>query len=244
MSHTSRRTFLKSSPEPRPQSQPRCATSPHASMRPSTRQASCGLQLYSVRELLPKDFDGTLKKLAAAGYKECEAAGYYNKTAAQWKASMDAAGLRCRQHSITPSPTSSRNSTSYSITATPSASNTSSAPGLVFIAIPRRRASLTSTTGAGLPTSSTRLGRKVKSYRPHLRLSQSHRRVRHRERRRFLRRTAQAYRPRLRRHGDGLWMGGRRRPQPRRIPQAIPRALPPVPRQRPRLGLGRLVQRT
>jgi sugar phosphate isomerase/epimerase len=54
-----------------------------------------GLQLYSVREMLPKDLDGTLKKLAAIGYKECEAAGYFGRTAAQWKQSMDAAGLRC-----------------------------------------------------------------------------------------------------------------------------------------------------
>lgn len=54
-----------------------------------------GLQLYSVRELLPKDFDGTLHKLAAIGYKEVEAAGYFDKSAADWKRSMDAAGLRC-----------------------------------------------------------------------------------------------------------------------------------------------------
>ncbi len=54
-----------------------------------------GLQLYSVRALLPKDFDGTLAKLSAAGYKNVEAAGYYNKTAAEWRKAMDAAGLRC-----------------------------------------------------------------------------------------------------------------------------------------------------
>jgi len=54
-----------------------------------------GVQLYSVRDLLPKDFDGTLHKLSSIGYKVVEAAGYYNKTAAQWKQSMDAAGLRC-----------------------------------------------------------------------------------------------------------------------------------------------------
>jgi len=54
-----------------------------------------GLQLYSVRDLLPKDFDGTLHQLAAAGYKEVEAAGYFNKTAVEWKAAMDQAGLRC-----------------------------------------------------------------------------------------------------------------------------------------------------
>ena len=54
-----------------------------------------GLQLYSVRDLLPKDFDGTLRKLSAAGYVEVEAAGYFDKTAADWKHAMDAAGLRC-----------------------------------------------------------------------------------------------------------------------------------------------------
>jgi sugar phosphate isomerase/epimerase len=54
-----------------------------------------GLQLYSVRDLLPRDFDGTLHQLSAAGYKEVEAAGYYNKTAAEWKHAVDQAGLRC-----------------------------------------------------------------------------------------------------------------------------------------------------
>lgn len=54
-----------------------------------------GLQLYSLRELLPKDFDGTLKAIAAAGYTEVEAAGYYAMSAQEFKQSMDAAGLRC-----------------------------------------------------------------------------------------------------------------------------------------------------
>lgn len=54
-----------------------------------------GLQLYSVRNLLPKDFDGTLRQLADAGYKEMEAAGFYNKTAAEFRHAMDQAGLRC-----------------------------------------------------------------------------------------------------------------------------------------------------
>jgi sugar phosphate isomerase/epimerase len=54
-----------------------------------------GLQLYSVRDLLPKDFDGTLAKLRAAGYTEVEAAGYYNRTAAEFRHAMDQAGLRC-----------------------------------------------------------------------------------------------------------------------------------------------------
>jgi sugar phosphate isomerase/epimerase len=54
-----------------------------------------GLQLYSVRELLPKDFEGTLRKVSAAGYTEVEAAGYYGKSAKEFRAAMDRAGLRC-----------------------------------------------------------------------------------------------------------------------------------------------------
>lgn len=54
-----------------------------------------GLQLYSVRDLLPKDFDGTLAQLHAAGYSVVEAAGFYNRTAADFRSSMDKAGLRC-----------------------------------------------------------------------------------------------------------------------------------------------------
>ncbi|HSZ15518.1 MAG TPA: TIM barrel protein [Terracidiphilus sp.] len=54
-----------------------------------------GLQLYSVRNLLPNDFDGTLHQLSEAGYREVEAAGYFSKTAAEFRHSMDQAGLRC-----------------------------------------------------------------------------------------------------------------------------------------------------
>jgi len=54
-----------------------------------------GLQLYSVRDLLPKDFDGTLGKLREAGYTEVEAAGYYDRSAAEFRKAMDRAGLRC-----------------------------------------------------------------------------------------------------------------------------------------------------
>jgi sugar phosphate isomerase/epimerase len=54
-----------------------------------------GLQLYSVRTLLPKDYAGTLKQIAALGYKEVEAAGFYNLPVEQVKKAMQAAGLRC-----------------------------------------------------------------------------------------------------------------------------------------------------
>ena len=54
-----------------------------------------GLELYSVRDMLPKDYAGTLKKVAALGYREVEAAGYYGHSAADVKAAMASAGLRC-----------------------------------------------------------------------------------------------------------------------------------------------------
>jgi sugar phosphate isomerase/epimerase len=52
-----------------------------------------GLQLYSVRDMLPKDYEGTLKQIAALGYQEVESAGYFGHTAPQVKAAMSAAGL-------------------------------------------------------------------------------------------------------------------------------------------------------
>jgi sugar phosphate isomerase/epimerase len=54
-----------------------------------------GLQLYSVRQDLAKDYAGTLKQLGAIGYQEVEAAGFFDQTALQVRQAMDAAGLRC-----------------------------------------------------------------------------------------------------------------------------------------------------
>jgi sugar phosphate isomerase/epimerase len=54
-----------------------------------------GVQLYSVRDLLPKDYEGTLKQLGAIGYREVEAAGFFDHTPGQVKQAMDHAGLRC-----------------------------------------------------------------------------------------------------------------------------------------------------
>jgi sugar phosphate isomerase/epimerase len=54
-----------------------------------------GVQLYSVREALAKDYLGTLKQVAAIGYREVEAAGFYNHSAADVKQMMADAGLRC-----------------------------------------------------------------------------------------------------------------------------------------------------
>jgi sugar phosphate isomerase/epimerase len=39
-----------------------------------------GVQLYTVRDLLQDDFEGTIEKVAQLGYDELEFAGYYNRT--------------------------------------------------------------------------------------------------------------------------------------------------------------------
>jgi sugar phosphate isomerase/epimerase len=54
-----------------------------------------GLQLYSVRTLLPKDYVGTLKQVAAIGYREVEAAGFFGHSPEEVKQAMSAAGLHC-----------------------------------------------------------------------------------------------------------------------------------------------------
>jgi sugar phosphate isomerase/epimerase len=90
MSIASRRSFLKAS------SAVAAATAVGADLLSAAPlKFPIGLQLYSVRELLPKDFDGTLAKVRADGYTEVEAAGYYDKPAADFKKAMDNAGLRC-----------------------------------------------------------------------------------------------------------------------------------------------------
>ena len=62
-----------------------------------------GLQLYSVRNQLPRDFQGTLNQLSTAGYKEVEAAGYFDKTAADFGNALQNAGLKCvsTHHALT-----------------------------------------------------------------------------------------------------------------------------------------------
>lgn len=54
-----------------------------------------GLQLYSVRDILPTDYAGTLRQLAALGYREVEAAGFFGHSPSEVKQAMDHAGLQC-----------------------------------------------------------------------------------------------------------------------------------------------------
>ena len=48
-----------------------------------------GLQLYTVRDLLEADFEGTLERVAAIGYTNLEFAGYYRRTPEQVRATLD-----------------------------------------------------------------------------------------------------------------------------------------------------------
>ena len=48
-----------------------------------------GLQLYTVRTEMAKDFEGTLAKVAAAGYQEVEFAGYFDQDPKKVRAILD-----------------------------------------------------------------------------------------------------------------------------------------------------------
>src|ERR1700734_2935023 len=91
MSTTSRRSFLK-------------ATGAVAAIAAASRfeterldaerlRLPIGLQLYSVRNQLPTHFAGTLAQVRSAGYTVVEAAGYFDRPAADFRRAMDAAGL-------------------------------------------------------------------------------------------------------------------------------------------------------
>ncbi len=59
----------------------------------SARLEKVGLQLYTVRDLMKADFEGTLAHVAQIGYKEVEFAGYFNHAPAEVKAMLDRHGL-------------------------------------------------------------------------------------------------------------------------------------------------------
>jgi sugar phosphate isomerase/epimerase len=53
-----------------------------------------GVQLYTVREPLERDFEGTLARIAEIGYREVEFAGYFGRAPGQVRRALAAAGLR------------------------------------------------------------------------------------------------------------------------------------------------------
>lgn len=52
-----------------------------------------GLQLYTVRDLMKKDFEGTIAKVAQIGYKEVEFAGYFDHSPQDVRAILQKDGL-------------------------------------------------------------------------------------------------------------------------------------------------------
>lgn len=52
-----------------------------------------GLQLYTLRNEMKADFNGTLEKVAATGYKEVEFAGYFDRKPQEVKATLAKLGL-------------------------------------------------------------------------------------------------------------------------------------------------------
>jgi sugar phosphate isomerase/epimerase len=77
-----------------------CASGSAAGGSAAARSSSVGLtdrigvQLYSVRDRMEKDFTGTLEGVAKIGFKEVEFAGYYNRTPQDVRAIIDRLGLR------------------------------------------------------------------------------------------------------------------------------------------------------
>jgi sugar phosphate isomerase/epimerase len=92
MTRISRRTFLKTA-----SASAACAALWNSApwLMANALGLPLGVQLYSVRDLLPKDYEGTLKQLGAIGYREVEAAGFFDHTPGQVKQAMDHAGLHC-----------------------------------------------------------------------------------------------------------------------------------------------------
>ena len=60
----------------------------------AVRADRIGLQLYTVRDQMEKDFTGTLERVAQIGYREVEFAGYFNHTPEQVRQLLDRLGLR------------------------------------------------------------------------------------------------------------------------------------------------------
>ncbi|MGB2653121.1 MAG: TIM barrel protein, partial [Candidatus Acidiferrum sp.] len=69
------------------------AAHPSWAVETTHRIKRVGLQLYTVRSEMPKDFSGTIAKVARTGYKEVEFAGYFDHTPKEVRAIVDKNGL-------------------------------------------------------------------------------------------------------------------------------------------------------
>ena len=102
MRRMNRRTFIGSSlaatlsaaAQPAWAALPLNPGSSKANLENPTRQIDrIGLQLYTVRAAMKTDFEGTIAKVAATGYKEVEFAGYFGRTPQQVKETLQRCGL-------------------------------------------------------------------------------------------------------------------------------------------------------
>ncbi|GAC1516590.1 MAG: sugar phosphate isomerase/epimerase [Gemmatimonadaceae bacterium] len=84
---------------------------------PSPWRDRMGLELYTVRDQIEKDFEGTLAQVAAAGYREVETTSYAGRTPAQVRAALDRAGLTspATHVSLTPGPDLERQLAGYQL---------------------------------------------------------------------------------------------------------------------------------
>jgi sugar phosphate isomerase/epimerase len=90
----SRRTFLR-------QSSAAALAAGVASAWTPTSEAGAfgfpvGLQLYTVKAELEKDFEGTLRAVARIGYRQVELPSYFGRTPKELRAALNAAGLTCQ----------------------------------------------------------------------------------------------------------------------------------------------------
>jgi len=75
---------------------PAPSATPEAPMTSVLKTWPVGVQLYTVNAELAKDIPGTLKAVKDAGYDVVETAGTQGRTAAEYKALIEAAGLKIR----------------------------------------------------------------------------------------------------------------------------------------------------
>jgi sugar phosphate isomerase/epimerase len=68
----------------------------------ATPPPAVGIQLYTLRDQLAKDFQGTLAALRKIGYRQVETAGLLNQDPASFRAALDAAGLSAPSGHILP----------------------------------------------------------------------------------------------------------------------------------------------
>src|SRR3989449_7207070 len=77
--------------------------SPRA-LAPRRKLDRIGLQLYTVRHQMEKDFEGTIARVAAIGYREVEFAGYFGRTPRDVRALLDHHGLSAPSSHVSLAP--------------------------------------------------------------------------------------------------------------------------------------------